>query len=325
MSRSLESARKYCLDTLQRYDYPSYLLYGRCPGRGRDAFLALRAFNVDLALVPDQVSQAVVGRMRYQFWTETVDKCFRGTPPAQPVALLLHHVLDTCPPNNTLTKPYLLRMIAERETRIDDMSFPTIDKAERYAERTSSTLLYLQLESLGIRLPAVDDCAQHVGLATGLVSLVRGFGYYLERRQVVIPADLCAHAGVRQEDLLRAVGATHNTATPESLKSPPAPLAARIDPQLRSRLQDATFAMATRANDHLISAAVRIRDDLGGKGGSQREEKLAKVADDAKSVLLARIPAKLFLERLEKHDFDPTAPALLKREWKLPWRLWRGE
>ena len=321
-TKAVESARQYCLQTLRRYDYPSYLLHSSCPARGRDAFLALRALNVDLALIPDQVSQALVGRMRYQFWTETVDKVFRGIPPAQPVATLLHHCIST--QDAQLTKPYLLRMISERERRIDDMSFATVDQLERYSERTHSTLLYLQLESLGVRIPQVDDTAQHVGLATGIVSVLRGFAYYLEKRQVVIPAEICTEHDLKQEDLLRAIGATSNTASAGST----ATVGARLDPGLRKRLQDATFTLATRANDHLISADVRIRDDfpqLAKKlASSTRSTSTGTEVSDASSVLAARLPPKLFLERLEKCEFDPTDPRLLKREWTLPYRLWRG-
>ena len=323
--KAVESARQYCLQTLKRYDYPSYLLHSSCPARGRDAFLALRAFNVDLALIPDQVSQALVGRMRYQFWTETIDKVFRGSPPAQPVATLLHHCIAE--QDVQLTKPYLLRMISERERRIDDMSFATVDQLERYSERTHSTLLYLQLESLRVRVPQIDDTAQHVGLATGIVSVLRGFAYYLEKRQVVIPAEICTNHDLRQEDLLRSVGPTSNTTSAQG-KGSPAMVGARLDPTLRKKLQDATFTLATRANDHLISADVMLRDTFPALASklstSTRATTTGTEVSDANSVLAARIPPKLFLERLEKCDFDPTDARLLKREWTLPYRLWRG-
>lgn len=329
-SKAVESARQYCLQTLRRYDYPSYLLHSSCPSRGRDAFLALRAFNVDLALIPDQVSQPVVGRMRYQFWTESIDKVFRDVPPAQPVCVLLHHCLTAL--GVQLTKPYLLRMVSERERRIDDMAFSTVDHLERYAERTHSTLLYLQLESLGVRRPQVDDVAQHIGLATGIVSVLRGFPYYLAKRQVAVPAEICTKVGLAQEDLIRAAGGAAASSGKDAAQST-AGVGIRLDPALRQKLQDATFALATRANDHLISADVRARDDLpavfaksaqrsattGVTSGASTE------AADASSVLLAKIPPKLFLERLEKCDFDPTSPQLLKREWTLPYRLWRGK
>lgn len=32
----------------------------------------------------------------------------------------------------------------------------------------------------------------------------------------------------------------------------------------------------------------------------------------------------MFLERLERADFDPFAAGLQKRMWTLPWRAWRA-
>lgn len=270
---------------LQRYDYPSYLLSTFQPPRSIDAFLALRALNVDLALIPDNVTNTVVGKMRYQFWTETVDKAFRGVPPAQPIAVLLDHILEG---GTQLTKPYILRMIAERERRIDNMTFPTLSSLESYAEKTYSTLLYLHLESLDIRKPAMDDIAQHIGLAMGITSTLRGFPYFISKKIVPLPTEICTKYNLRQEDLLR---------------KPDVP-----------GLQDAVFEVATRANDHLISAKSKLRA-------------LTQPADmikDANGVFLNAVPSKLFLERLEGYNFDPTEPKLMKKEWKLPYRLWKG-
>lgn len=284
-SKSVASARTYCREMLQRYDYPSYLLSTFQPPRSLDTFLALRALNVDLALIPDNVTNSVVGRMRYQFWTETVDKAFRGVPPAQPVAILLNHVLEN---GVQLTKPYVLRMIAERERRIDNMTFPNLSSLESYAEKTYSTLLYLHLESLDIRKPVVDEIAQHVGLAMGITSIIRGFPYFISKKIVPIPTDVCTKHSLRQEDLLR-----------------------RRDVE---GLPDAVFDVATRANDHLISAKVKIRE----------LKESAATKSDASGVFLNAVPSKLYLERLESFNFDATEPKLMKKEWKLPYRLWKG-
>lgn len=283
--KSVESARIYCRDALKRYDYPSYLLSTFQPSHSLDSFLALRALNVDLALIPDNVSNTMVGKMRYQFWTETVDKAFRGVPPAQPIAVLLDHILEQ---GVQLTKPYVLRMIAERERRIDNMTFPSLSGLESYAEKTYSTLLYLHLESMNVRRPAVDDIAQHIGLAMGITSTLRGFPYFISKKIVPLPTDICTKHDLRQEDLLRQ----------RDVKG----------------LADAVFEVATRANDHLISAKVKIRE----------LKESPEIQKNANAVFLNAIPSKLFLERLESYDFDATEPKLLKREWKLPYRLWKG-
>ena len=283
--KSIESARTYCRELLQRYDYPSYLLSTFQAPRSVDTFLALRALNVDLALIPDNISNTTVGKMRYQFWTETVDKAFRGVPPAQPVAVLLSHVQNQ---GIQLTKPYILRLIAERERRIDNMRFVNLSNLESYAEKTYSTLLYLQLESLDIRKPAIDDIAQHIGLAMGITSTLRGFPYFISKKIVPLPTDICTKYNLTQEELLR-----------------------RRDVQ---GLSDAIFEVATRANDHLISAKVKVQDLKAD----------SEITRDIQGILLNAVSPKLYLERLEYYNFDVTEPKLHNKEWKLPYRLWRG-
>jgi NADH dehydrogenase [ubiquinone] 1 alpha subcomplex assembly factor 6 len=294
--KSVEAARSYCRQVLQTFDHPAYLIAAFQPQKSKDAYLALRALNVDLAIIPDQVSQAAVGKLRYQFWTETVDRCFRGDPPAQPVAILLDHVLQS---GVQLTKPYILRIIAERERRIETMQFHNLRALESYAERTYSTLLYLDLESLDIRRPEVDDLVQHIGLAMGITSTLRGIPYYAARKMVPLPTDICATHNVQQQDVIRLAGQTA---------------------QALPGLQDVVFDVATRANDHLISAKVKLaalKTTLKEAGQTQRLEEVEAIARNA-------IPSQMFLERLEKVNFDPTKPSLLKREWTMPYRLWRG-
>ena len=283
-SRVLENARTYCRESLRKYDYPAYLLASFQSAQGLDAYLALRALNVDLALIPDSVSNATVGKMRYQFWTETIDQAYKGTPPAQPIAMLLDHILES---GVKLTKPYILRLIAERQRRIDNMNFATLSQLESYAEKTYSTLLYLQLESLDVRRPAIDDIAQHIGLASGICSVLRGYPYYIAKRIMPLPADTCAHHNLKQEDLLRSEGA--------------------------SGLSDAVFEIATRANDHLISAKYKIEALQD-----------ADVSRQCRGIFLHAIPSKLFLERLEKSSFNLYEPKLSQKDWRLPYRLWKG-
>lgn len=50
--------------------------------------------------------------MRMQFWRQAIASAFAGQPPAEPVAVLLHHVLahDHAP----LSKSFLLKLIGAR-------------------------------------------------------------------------------------------------------------------------------------------------------------------------------------------------------------------
>lgn len=56
-----------------------------------------------------------------------------------------------------------------------------------YAESTSSALLYLTLECLGVRNVHADDAASHIGKALGLALTIRSIPHSAYKRQILIP------------------------------------------------------------------------------------------------------------------------------------------
>lgn len=130
---------------------------------------------------------------------------------------------------------------------------------------------------------------------------------------VMLPLDVMAEAGVREEDVLR-----------QGASAP--------------GLRDAVFTVATRASDHLITARtmlgnVRKGEDVGhdfeyegeeehnyseaGSLGSQNDE-----VNRAFGVFMPAVSTQLWLERLQKVDFDIFRDELRAREWRLPWRAY---
>lgn len=58
----------------------------------KSAAFAIRAFNVEVAQVEDQVSDSRIGAMRLQFWADTLNEVYNDNPPRSPVALELYRV-----------------------------------------------------------------------------------------------------------------------------------------------------------------------------------------------------------------------------------------
>lgn len=67
---------EYATGLVRKFDsdaiYPSHFY----PASVRPAYLALRAFNIELATIDDNVSNPMVGRMRYQWWRDAVKGIF---------------------------------------------------------------------------------------------------------------------------------------------------------------------------------------------------------------------------------------------------------
>uniref|UniRef100_A0A667Y8U9 NADH dehydrogenase (ubiquinone) complex I, assembly factor 6 n=1 Tax=Myripristis murdjan TaxID=586833 RepID=A0A667Y8U9_9TELE len=165
----------------------------------RRSSLALRAFNVELAQVKDSVSQKTIGLMRMQFWKTAVEEIFRDDPPLQPVSGELWRAVR----KHSLTKRWLLRMIAEREKDLDDRAYRNLQELEAYSENSQSSLIYLLLECLGLKDVHADHAASHIGKAQGIVTCLRATPYHSSRRKVYLPMDVCMLHGASQEDFIR--------------------------------------------------------------------------------------------------------------------------
>lgn len=76
----------YC----RKNDYENYLCTLLLPNDLRSSAFAIRAFNTEIALVEDQVSDSKIGLMRIKFWEEALNKIYDGQPPQNPASLELH-------------------------------------------------------------------------------------------------------------------------------------------------------------------------------------------------------------------------------------------
>jgi NADH dehydrogenase [ubiquinone] 1 alpha subcomplex assembly factor 6 len=277
--------------------------------------------------------------MRLQFWRDSVAKILAGAPPKEPVAILLASAISELHERTQgrarISKGWLTRMINAREQTLTNDPYPNIAALESYAENTYSTLMYLTLSALPMASVTADHVASHIGKAVGIAAVLRGLlfvafpappaqspsggaansmiGGGAKQGAVLLPLDVMAQTGVREEDVLR------NGAQAEGLR-------------------DAVFTVATRASDHLITAQqmlnnLRAGEDVGHdfehEGEEGHEYDAAKSGESpleevnrAFGVFLPAVGTRLWLDRLQKQDFDVFSPQLLKSDWRLPWKAY---
>lgn len=279
------------------------------------------------------MSNPTVGRLRMQFWRDAVKSTFSGNPPREPISILLHRaVADLAeragPSSANSLKFWLLRFLDTRERHMENRPFTSLAALEDYAENTYATLMYMTLAAMPLRSLHMDHLASHIGKACGIVATLRGIPVLAAPSQpiqgpsgssvgntrspaLLLPLDVMAEAGLREEDVFR--------------KGPNA-----------EGLQDAVFEVATRANDHLITAREMLKNLRAGKdpghdyehrGEAEHEyADTAPAAEDVESdiragfgVLLEACAAGDYLWRLEKANFDPFR---VKASWRLPMQLW---
>ncbi|KAF9427575.1 NADH dehydrogenase (ubiquinone) complex I, assembly factor 6 [Podila epigama] len=296
-----EAALKYCEDLVRKGDYEGFLCTQFFPAHQRPTQMALRAFNIELASIRDHVSNTDIGRMRMQFWRDSLDKIFAGSPPQQPVALALAYAIQeqerydqqrqqqqqsssrgAGSSNSTeMSSIWFKRIITEREQNLSDPQFMTLGQMETYCENTFGSLMYLQLESVGVKSLEADHAASHMAKAIGIATMLRAFPFHMQQSRIIIPAEITAKHNLSQEALFRS-------------------------PSITPALQDATLEVATAAHVHLATA----------------QSYMANLPKEALPVLMTGIPIESYLTRLEKADFNPLDPEIQQREWFLPAKLW---
>lgn len=309
-------------DLVRKRDYNAYLTHFAYPHPLQAHFFALRAFHVELASIKDDVSSELLGRVRMGWWRDAVRGIYANRPPAHPVALALRDAVQDPQVLRTggLVEDHFQRIIDAREADLaDPLAPPTLADLEQYAEATSSRMLYLQLNLLGLSERALDELFSHVGKAIGLSILVGALPFH-------------THPPPRA----RASGGPGGTAMPSASRyapqggavprtpTLPLPLEYLVEANVRQEdvfrnginargLRDAVFLTATRANDYLITARTHIRDAYGGR-----------IYPRALGPLLLGVGTQQFLHRLEKADFNQYDARLQHRAWTLPWHLWRA-
>ncbi|ANB15551.1 hypothetical protein AWJ20_3179 [Sugiyamaella lignohabitans] len=265
--------------------------------------------------------------MRFEFWKSAIQKVFASVNnssvavPSEPVALLLAHCLgkNAAPAQIELSKRFFITILQTRETYAGYPPFRNLDAMASYGEGTYSQLNYLTQEALYSISPTtskflnenpqlidqVNDIVAHIGQATGITSMLRGFPFFVGAKGFVpLPVDLLTKHNISQESILQAARAHQESQQPDTPKQ----TKLELDPAI----SDIVFETATRANDHLISASTLFANLKSTLDGS--------VPDAIFVPTMTSIPAKLFLEKLEKCNFDPVHPDLTKPEWRLPFR-----
>ncbi|KAK4178004.1 Squalene/phytoene synthase [Triangularia setosa] len=326
-------ARDYCLNQLKHGDYEAYLIRQFVPRSAYDGYHALRTLNLELARLPETVSNPTIGRLRIQFWRDTIERIFAGNPPREPIAILLYSVIADLKARAgdgiaSSIKFWLLRFLKTRERHLENRPFVSLAALEDYSENTYATLMYITLAFIPMQSIHMDHLASHIGKACGIVATLRGIpvlaapstlirgpsGANLGNTRspaLLLPLDVMADADLKEEDVFR------------------------MGPNAEG-LQDAVFQVATRANDHLITAREMLKNLRLGRGPDhdyehegEAEHVYSSAAHSVETadadikrgfgVLLEAVAAGDYLKRLESANFDPF---MVRKSWKLPWSLW---
>jgi hypothetical protein len=73
------SPAEYNVNLVRTSDYTNFLPAFFYPVHLRDSYIALRAFNVELATIKENVRHETLGRMRTTWWRDAIDGVYKVT------------------------------------------------------------------------------------------------------------------------------------------------------------------------------------------------------------------------------------------------------
>lgn len=193
----------YCAQEVRAGDKDRYLTALFAPKHSRVRLMALYAFNLELARIPETVSEPPLGEIRLEWWRETVGGLYDHWRIDHPVARALGQAIHDA----GLPRTAFDNMISAR--RFDLYGDPVPDTAflEGYAGETASALIQLASVVLaGEAASKASEAAGHAGVAQVLTGLIRNLPRHRRRGQLYIPADLLAQNGLTSRDVLEGRG-----------------------------------------------------------------------------------------------------------------------
>jgi phytoene synthase len=182
----------YCAEQVRRFDNDRFLCTLFAPPAEREAMVGLYAFNIEIARVRETVREPTLGRIRLQWWRDTIAAIFAGSRQREPVQLALSDAIARF----RLSREHFDRLIDAREFDLDDRPPATLDDLVAYAQDTGAPLVRLSAEVLGARGPAVDHAATRLGVAWALTGLIRAVPFHARSRRLYLPAAVSREAGL---------------------------------------------------------------------------------------------------------------------------------
>ena len=191
----------HCYDVAREADYDRYLLGLLAPSDAVNGWMALLAFNHEVARAREAVSEATLGHIRLQWWREALDGIAAGTPRRHPVVLALaegHAV-------GRLDIEAAGRVIEAREADMEDTPFETLDALDAYAAEAGGMFAHLLARACGASSEAVPGIVD-VGAAWALVGIVRATPHLARQRRVMLPLRPLGAAGLTVDTVVAGKG-----------------------------------------------------------------------------------------------------------------------
>jgi phytoene synthase len=190
----MQDAFAYCAELVRAADRDRFIAALFAPAEHRGALHALYAFNVEITRVRELAREPLAGEIRLQWWSDVLNGERREEASANPVAAALIETIG----RHDLATDKLTDLIEAHRFDLYGEPMAGIADLETYAARTSSVLIALAAQILGIDAAAA---AEPAGIAYGITGLLRSLPLHAARHQLYVPTELLARHGGAAHDV----------------------------------------------------------------------------------------------------------------------------
>ena len=300
---SVSSTSDYCRDLVKKYDFHNYLIGLLLPTQYRAGYFAIRSFNIEIATIKDQTkSNLIAAKVRFQWWKDIIEEIYtikernnkdnKNEPNKvtvttsysnQPVAQELAGIIN----NYNISRKWFDRSIDARQKDLISEIPESINDLEDYGENGHSSILYLLLEMMNIKDEKSFYAASHVGVSSGIVTLLRGHVFHTSNSTIYIPQNLMTKYNLTTKSILNGPNKTTS--------------------EQHDGIKKALFDIASQAYGHIDMAnKILIKDDLN------------------KQTIYCLLPAvsnSLYLRDFRIADCDPFNKSLLLEKSHLNYQI----
>jgi phytoene synthase len=186
----------YCLEQVRRFDRDRYMTALFAPAGRRADLLALYAFNVEVARIPELVREPMMGLVRLQWWRDAIAEIYAD-------GARRHHVVEPLADairRRGLSRAPFDRLLAAREQDMSAEAPADLPALVAHAEGSAGSLGLLAIEVLGGAAPAAAAAAAET--AHALAGLLLAVPYHARHGRIYLPQTLLEAHGVASRDLL---------------------------------------------------------------------------------------------------------------------------
>ncbi len=192
---------KYVAELVRAEDRDRYLTALFAPVSARQDVMTLYAANVEISKIRDAVSEPLIGQMKIEWWKNVIAAIYDGgdVPSGNPVVEELCRVIGA----RKLSRQNFDALLDARAEDMAEEGPQDVLALEVYAEGTSSRLIQLSLEVLGVRDAETMTAARHVGVAWALAGIIRAVLFHARANKLTLPNDLMQKYDLSGQDPFR--------------------------------------------------------------------------------------------------------------------------